>query len=38
MFLYCNLTKNVYFFAILGGSLKNTAKNITPNVPISKNV
>jgi len=29
---------NVYFFTILGGSLKKIAKKITTNVPINKNV
>jgi hypothetical protein len=28
--------RNNYFFAILGGSLKNTEKKITPKVPASK--
>jgi len=28
----------IYFFAILGGSLKNTAKNMIPNVPIKRKV
>ena len=35
MLSLCNI-KEHYFFAILGGSLKKTAKNITPKVPASK--
>lgn len=31
-----SLGKCIYFFAILGGSLKKTEKKITPKVPASK--
>ena len=35
LYFLCNI---IYFFAILGGSLKNTDANSTAKVPINKKV